>query len=137
MLAGELVGARVLDLFAGSGALGFEALSRGAAHATFVDIAGAAVTALHRNVEALDAGDITTVRRGDALRHLATVVPGTYDLVLADPPFTIDFAARIATIWRERCFAPVCAIEHSARVQLGMGDTRTWGDIAVTFLRSS
>ena len=83
----EFEGARVLDLFAGSGALGLEALSRGAATATFVDSAPAAVAAVRANLEAL--GGDAEVRRGDALRFLRAAPGETrhYDLVLLDPPY--------------------------------------------------
>ncbi len=87
-ILGDFVqGARVLDLFAGSGALGLEALSRGAATATFVDSAAAAVAAVKANLEAL-AGD-AEVRRSDALRFLRAAPGETrqYDLVLLDPPY--------------------------------------------------
>jgi 16S rRNA (guanine966-N2)-methyltransferase len=80
-------GARVLDLFAGSGALGLEALSRGADSVTFVDDAPAAIRAIKSNVEALSA--TATVRRGDALKFLssASVSGAQYDLVFLDPPY--------------------------------------------------
>ena len=68
ILGGAVEGARVLDLFAGSGALGLEALSRGAAEATFVDSAAAAVGAVNANLVAL--GGDAEVRRADALRFL-------------------------------------------------------------------
>jgi 16S rRNA (guanine(966)-N(2))-methyltransferase RsmD len=87
-ILGDFVqGARVLDLFAGSGALGLEALSRGAATATFVDSAAAAVAAVKANLEAL-AGE-AEVRRSDALRFLRAAPGETrqYDLVLLDPPY--------------------------------------------------
>jgi 16S rRNA (guanine966-N2)-methyltransferase len=81
--------ARVLDLFAGSGALGLEALSRGAAQATFVDSAAASVAAVRANLEAL--GGEAEVRRGDALRFLDAAKGQTrqYDLVLLDPPYRL------------------------------------------------
>jgi 16S rRNA (guanine966-N2)-methyltransferase len=79
--------ARVLDLFAGSGALGLEALSRGAAEATFVDSAPAAVRAVHANLEALGAD--AEVRRADARGFLrnARADGRQYDLVFLDPPY--------------------------------------------------
>src|ERR687895_1489791 len=64
----ELPGARVLDLFAGSGALGLEALSRGAASATFVELNAPSLQALEENIAALGVQDAVTVHRGDALR---------------------------------------------------------------------
>ena len=80
-------GARVLDLFAGSGALGLEALSRGAAAVTFVDSAPAAVRAVRANLEAL--GVEAEVRRADARAFLRNARAGgrQYDLVLLDPPY--------------------------------------------------
>jgi 16S rRNA (guanine966-N2)-methyltransferase len=87
VLGDRIAGARVLDLFAGSGALGIEALSRGAAEATFVDAAPAAVRAIKANLEAL--GAEATVRRGDARRFLgaASATARQYDLVFLDPPY--------------------------------------------------
>jgi 16S rRNA (guanine966-N2)-methyltransferase len=93
ILGARVEGARVLDLFAGSGALGLEALSRGAAEATFVDSAPAAIAAVRANLEAL--GGTAEVRRADALRFLRAA-PGQarhYDLVLLDPPYRL--AARL------------------------------------------
>ena len=89
-ILGEFVqDARVLDLFAGSGALGLEALSRGAAEATFVDSAAASVTAVRGNLEAL--GGEAEVRRSDALRFLRGAAGNArqYDLVLLDPPYRL------------------------------------------------
>ncbi len=80
-------GARVADVFAGSGALGIEALSRGALEAVFVDTSAAAVTAIRRNLAAL--GVEAEVRRQDALAYLRSASRGArqYDLVFLDPPY--------------------------------------------------
>jgi 16S rRNA (guanine(966)-N(2))-methyltransferase RsmD len=89
-ILGDFVqGARVLDLFAGSGALGLEALSRGAASATFVDSSAASLAAVNANLQAL--GGEAEVRRADALRFVRAA-PGEareYDLVLLDPPYRL------------------------------------------------
>jgi 16S rRNA (guanine(966)-N(2))-methyltransferase RsmD len=87
ILGDRVQDARVLDLFAGSGALGIEALSRGAAEATFVDSGQAAITALRANLEAL--GLEAEVQRRDALAFLRTAIqtPRQYDLVFLDPPY--------------------------------------------------
>lgn len=137
ILGPALPGARVLDLFAGTGALGLEALSRGAAHATFVERGAPALEALRTNIAALGAEAITTVIRGDAMRVVDALDPDAHDLVLADPPFSIDYAPRLASAWARRPFAAVCAIEHDPRTVVPGGETRRWGDIAVTFLRRS
>lgn len=82
---GEFAGLAVADLFAGSGALGLEALSRGAGHATFVERERAALAALKANVAKLGASAQSTIVQGDALRLPAG--RGTFDLIFADPPY--------------------------------------------------
>ncbi|HET9075529.1 MAG TPA: 16S rRNA (guanine(966)-N(2))-methyltransferase RsmD [Acidimicrobiales bacterium] len=85
----RIEGSTVLDLFAGSGALGIESLSRGAARAVFVDSSAEAVAAIRENLAVLGPDqDKATVVRSDALRFLAGA-PG-FDLVLADPPYSYD-----------------------------------------------
>jgi 16S rRNA (guanine966-N2)-methyltransferase len=96
-LLGDVAGARVLDLYAGSGALGIEALSRGAASATFVERDARAAAALRRNLDAVGAD--AEVRRQDVTRFLASP-SGTYDLVFLDPPY--DSAVRVAGPLSER-----------------------------------
>jgi 16S rRNA (guanine966-N2)-methyltransferase len=90
-MLGDVSGARVLDLYAGSGALGIEALSRGAESALFVERDEPALAALRRNLEAVGAD--AEVRRKDVLGFLARP-DGTYDLVFCDPPY--DDAPRVA-----------------------------------------
>ena len=90
-ILGDVAEARVLDLYAGSGALGIEALSRGAAGATFVDHDPRALAAIRRNLEAI--GVEQEVRRQDALRFLASAGEGSFELVFVDPPY--DSAVRL------------------------------------------
>jgi len=85
ILAPVLDGAEVLDLFAGSGSLGIEALSRGAAHATFVETSPKAIAALRKNLEVTGFTDRATVVRQDALAYLAG--PVRADVAFCDPPF--------------------------------------------------
>jgi 16S rRNA (guanine966-N2)-methyltransferase len=85
-MLGDVSGARVLDLYAGSGALGIEALSRGAESALFGERDQAALAALRRNLDAV--GARADVRRQDVLRFLARP-EGTFDLVLCDPPYDV------------------------------------------------
>jgi 16S rRNA (guanine966-N2)-methyltransferase len=136
ILAPELRGARILDLFAGSGALGLEALSRGAAHATFVESHAESLAALRSNIAALGAEPTTEIHRADAVRFVAGLGAGRYDVALADPPFATNLAGQIATAWHAVPFAGVLAVEHARKTELSGGTTRRWGDIAVTFYRT-
>jgi 16S rRNA (guanine966-N2)-methyltransferase len=88
-LTPRLAGARVLDLFAGAGGVGLEALSRGAAEAVFVERDPRAVAALRENVEALGVGHAARVRRADVLRELAALYRAgeRFDVVFLDPPY--------------------------------------------------
>jgi 16S rRNA (guanine966-N2)-methyltransferase len=133
ILGGRLTGARVLDLFAGSGAIGLEALSRGAEHVTFVELGAASLDAIRANVDALGVADRVTLRRGDAIRFVERIAPDMYDLALADPPFTVPFAERLIQAFRAKPFAKMLAVEHSSRLMLPGDDTRRYGDIALTF----
>src|SRR5262249_49465981 len=86
-ILGSVDGARVLDLFAGSGALGVEALSRGAAEATFVDSSAAAIAAIRRNLEAVGADAEVRRQRASAFLEQARKDARQYDLVFLDPPY--------------------------------------------------
>src|SRR5260370_35884556 len=85
--------ARVLDLFAGSGALGFEALSRGAVSVDFVETGKASLAAIRDNATTLNAGDRVTIHRSDALRFAERLQPAQYDRAVADPPHARGQAA--------------------------------------------
>jgi 16S rRNA (guanine966-N2)-methyltransferase len=93
-------GARCLDLFAGSGALGLEALSRGAAHVTFVERDAAAAHALRERLVEWQAED-ARVERSDALRYLAGEAR-PFDIVFLDPPFASELLPRSAALLEER-----------------------------------
>lgn len=132
ILQDALPGARVLDLYAGSGALGLEALSRGASSADFVELSPASIAALRRNIEALGVGGRTAVHRTDARRFAARLPPAAYDVALADPPYSRDDAAQLVTLFRQVPFARILAVEHPARAGLAGDDTRRYGDTAIT-----
>ena len=133
ILAGALPGARVLDLYAGSGALGLEALSRGAESVTFVELNPPSLRALETNVAALGVGDRVTVQRGDALRYAERLGAEAFDLALADPPYSRDDAARLVALFRRTPFARILSVEHSAAERLDGDETRRYGDTALTF----
>lgn len=129
-----LPGARVLDLFAGSGALGLEALSRGAASVDFVDIAPRSIAALKGNIEALGVGEVVRVHRADALRFAARLAPLSYDMAFADPPYTIATAATdLVATFRVTPFARVLAVEHAAGTPVEGDQARRYGDTTITF----
>ncbi|MEO6068469.1 MAG: 16S rRNA (guanine(966)-N(2))-methyltransferase RsmD [Gemmatimonadales bacterium] len=134
ILGDAVLDARVLDLFAGSGALGLEALSRGAASAEFVEKARASLLALEANIAALRVGDVARIRKGDALKVAEALVPGSYDLVFADPPYDLGAGPELVALFRARPFCRILSIEHRATEQLAGDDTRRYGDSAVTFL---
>jgi len=132
----SLPGARVLDLFAGSGALGIEALSRGAESAEFVDSDPRALTVLRSNLTALGAMELATVTRADALEFAESLSPDAYDVVFADPPYATDACVRLASRWLQAPFSGVIGIEHSRSTLMPPGgETRRYGDSGVTFYR--
>jgi 16S rRNA (guanine966-N2)-methyltransferase len=138
VLADRVPDARVLDLYAGSGALGIEALSRGAAEATFVDSAAAAVRAIHANLEAV--GAQAEVRRMDARRFLvaASAAARYYDLVFLDPPYRqAGHLGDELTAALPAVLAPGAAVvaESDRRAPLELGipllDERRYGDTLI------
>jgi len=137
ILGDALPGARVLDLYAGSGALGLEALSRGAASAAFVELSPPSLKALDANIAALGVGGRATVHRGDAIRFAERLDSGAYDVVFADPPYDRDDAHRLISLFRRTPFARILSIEHRAADGLEGDSTRRYGDTALTFCHAS
>ena len=136
-------GARVLDLFAGTGALGLEALSRGAAHCTFVDDGAAARGLLRQNIEKMRAMGKTRVFRRDATRLGANRDPG-FDLVFLDPPYGQGMGqAALASARAGGWLAPGARIIweegalHAAPPGFDLIDQRRYGDTHVTLLAES
>jgi 16S rRNA (guanine966-N2)-methyltransferase len=132
-------GARVLDACAGSGALGLEALSRGAAHCTFLDNAAAAIAAIEANVATLGVRDRSRVLRADVTRPPSA--PAGCDLILLDPPYRDGLApTALAALAANGWCAPgaLVAVEHEAPLPLPDGFTeetsRTYGRTRVTLL---
>ncbi|MFQ5745804.1 MAG: 16S rRNA (guanine(966)-N(2))-methyltransferase RsmD [Gemmatimonadota bacterium] len=140
-IAGRIPAASVLDLFAGSGALGIEALSRGAARVDFVESDRRAAAVLRRNLERLELGDRATVRLGDAFGALAAAEGSArrWDITLADPPYASGDAERVLAAFLRRPFADLLCVEHAARSSLAADGapqvvwSRRYGDTAVTF----
>jgi 16S rRNA (guanine966-N2)-methyltransferase len=133
----DIPDARVLDLFAGSGALGIEALSRGARSADFVDDSAKSLRTLQTNLADLEAGDGAAVHRTDAIKFIAKLPAAAYDIAFADPPYAQGLAEAVAEQWLAAPFARVLGVEHEKRVTLpGSEDRRVYGDTVVTFFRT-
>lgn len=139
----RLTGARVLDLFAGTGALGLEALSRGAAHCLFVEEAAEGRALIRTNVEAFGLQGRTKIFRRDAtlLGPVGTIAP--FDLVLADPPYGKGLGekalgAALAGGW----LSPhaLCVVEEAATAPFDPGpdfvvaDSRSYGETTIRFV---
>ena len=141
---GCLAGKRVLDLFAGSGALGFEALSRGAEHVVFVDRSSAAATLLGKSAALLGVEDAVEVRRGEAravLRRLAG--HRVFDLVFLDPPYASDaLSGALRGLVESRLLAPDALVvaetdrRHLPAPVAGLAavDERRYGDTVIIWL---
>lgn len=113
MVAKHLAGARVLELFAGSGALGLEALSRGASTCDFVENDPAALHALKANVAAFRLRDRVRVFKRDAIPFVERIDSTAYDIALADPPYGSLKLDRIVTRWNQRPFSRILVLEHA------------------------
>jgi 16S rRNA (guanine966-N2)-methyltransferase len=136
-LAGDLAGARVLDLFAGTGALGLEAISRGARSCDFVEFRPASLHALKANVAALKLRERTRIFKKDAIAFAAAVEPGSYDLAFADPPYESRLLNRVSDIWQSSRFSRVLAAEHARTHNVPGGSHRkVFEDTAITIYRA-
>ena len=137
ILQSAIPGAKVVDLFAGSGALGLEALSRGAASADLVEKDPRSLRALTANVAALGAGDSARVHRSDAMKFAESLPARTYDIAFADPPYRTGDAVRLAEVWLETPFSSILSVEHELREAMPpSGQTRRYGSTAITFFHS-
>ncbi len=112
LLESELAGARVLDLFAGTGALGLEALSRGASSADFVENGSASLHALKANVAALRVGRSARIFKRDAIPFVEALEREAYDIVFADPPYGSAKLERIIEPWLRTPYGRILSVEH-------------------------
>ncbi len=145
ILGQELEGARVLDLFAGSGALGLEALSRGASWCVFVERSGEAAAVIRRNIADLGLAGRCTLLKGSVVTLEEGIVrQGPFDLVLADPPYDQGHVAAVLGMI-ERIVTPEgrLVLEHSPRERpnipngLDLFDHRAYGQTELSFIRRS
>lgn len=142
----SVIDLRVLDCFAGTGALGIEALSRGAAHATFIEQAPQAIALIHENLARCQVADRATVLRGAATRTLQRLgqLQMQFDIIFLDPPYGQDLVAPNLTIIAEQqLLVPTgqILIEHARQDQFAIpaalvpSDQRRFGQTLVTFLK--
>jgi 16S rRNA (guanine(966)-N(2))-methyltransferase RsmD len=148
--AGAIEGANVLDLYAGTGALGLEALSRGAARATFVESSRFAIEALKANVAGLGLAASTHIVEGEVERSVRRIASGApFDVVLADPPWAFvesgEAPRAVLGLLAAGLFSPDAwvVLEHSSRTPppragaLSCVQTRAYGDTTLTFYKTA
>ena len=146
ILASDIEKASVLDLFAGTGALGLEALSRGAANADFIDSSASAVKTIQKNITACRAENCSRIIRWDIAKNIACLqaeVPA-YDLVFMDPPYNKNYIVLTLEKLMKRDIlknGATLIIEHSGAeavpedlMGLHMADQRIYGKTLVSFL---
>ncbi len=133
-LASELKGARVLDLFAGSGALGLEALSRGAAQADFVENGRGSLHALKSNVTGLRARPHSRVFKVDVLSFLSRIEDVRYEIAFADPPYGSTVLDAVVEKWCRSPFSRILSVEHSRDHRVSGGsEVLLFSETQVTF----
>jgi 16S rRNA (guanine966-N2)-methyltransferase len=138
LLVEDVPGARVLDLFAGTGALGLEALSRGAASCDFVEFAPGSLSALRSNLVTLKLTKKGRVMPQEAIPFVEALPAGAYDVVMADPPYESRILDRVLAAWRAVPFAPVLALEHAASHTLpGKAKRVRYGDTMLSVYRTA
>jgi 16S rRNA (guanine966-N2)-methyltransferase len=126
--------ARILDLFAGTGALGLEALSRGAASADFVETRPSSLHALKANIALLRALDRTRVFKRDALPFAAALEAGSYDITFVDPPYESRMLDRVIEGWQRTRFSAVLVAEHATTHTLPAGaKVQRFAETSVSF----
>ena len=136
LLEPDLANARVLDLFAGTGALGLEAMSRGARTADFVEYRPDSLHALKANIMRLRLRERTRVFKRDAIPFAAALTADSYDIASADPPYESRKLDLVMESWRERRFSRILAVEHARTHPVANGATRkVFEDTVVTIFR--
>lgn len=142
ILGRSVVDARVLDLYAGTGALALEALSRGARAATCVERARGSLSALESNVAALGLEERVRIVRDDALSYCRRIdeSTGRFEVVFADPPYDSPLEPLVRDVVDRPWWSTVCVIEHAGDHEVPESasdterDVRRYGDTSLTFL---
>jgi 16S rRNA (guanine(966)-N(2))-methyltransferase RsmD len=136
MLHADLPDSRVLELFAGTGAIGLEAISRGARSADFVEFRPDSLHALRANVATLRLRDRTRIFKRDAIPFAAALGAASYDIAFADPPYGSRQLDRVIESWLSSHFSRILAVEHALTHELPAGTSRrVFDDTAVTIYR--
>jgi 16S rRNA (guanine966-N2)-methyltransferase len=118
LVANELEGAKVVDLFAGTGAIGLEALSRGAKYVDFVEIRPSSLHTLKANIAALRVSEKTRIYKKDALPFADALPPDRYDIAFVDPPYESRMLDRVIERWQQAPWSAVLVAEHARTHQL-------------------
>lgn len=135
-LANDLPNARVLDLFAGTGALGLEAISRGARSADFVEFRPASLHALRANVAALRVRERTRIFKKDAVQFAAALAAEAYDIAFVDPPYESRQLDLVIGSWKTIGFSRILVAEHARVHDVPSGAwRRMFDDTAITVYR--
>jgi 16S rRNA (guanine966-N2)-methyltransferase len=138
LLADELKGARMLDLFAGTGALGLEALSRGAKYCDFVENSPSAIHSLKANVAALRVREKCRIYDRDAIPFVERLEADRYDIAIADPPYGSRKLDRVLEYWRRVPFSRLLVLEHATDHEgVPLGRRRVMDETTVTVLESA
>jgi 16S rRNA (guanine966-N2)-methyltransferase len=137
MLNADLKDARIIDLFAGTGALGLEAISQGAKSVDFIETRPASLHALKANVAMLrGVKECTRIFKRDALPFAASLTADSYDIAFLDPPYGSKMLDRVLESWSANKFARVIAIEHATTHELPRPfDRRIFEDSAISIYR--
>jgi 16S rRNA (guanine966-N2)-methyltransferase len=136
-LASELPNARIVDLFAGTGALGLEALSRGAKSADFVEFRPASLHALRANVAALKLREQSRIFKRDAVQFAEALAADSYEIAFVDPPYESRQLDLVIAAWQATRFSRVLVAEHARGHEIPRGGwRRAFDDTVVTIYRS-
>ncbi len=136
LLEPELADARILDLFAGTGALGIEAVSRGSKTVDFVEWRPSSLFALKANIGRFKLKDCTRVFKHDAIHFADALTEDRYDIAFCDPPYESRQLDWIIRLWQEKRFSRVLAVEHAVSHPIAPGhSTITSGDTRFTIYR--
>lgn len=124
MLGDALQGATLLDLFAGTGALGLEAISRGASSCDFVEFRPDSLHALKANVAALGLQGRTRIFKKDAIPFAEALAEGSYKICFADPPYESKMLDRVMACWKQSRFSRILVLEHAKSHDVPKGTKR-------------